>query len=57
MKKLYLIAGMCLTFLSTQAQTPTSTIQKYGNYLTTWMDEEDIEMRSPKCVKARKVAE
>ena len=45
MKKLYLIAGMCLTFLSTQAQTPTSTIQKYGNYLTTWMDEEDIEMR------------
>lgn len=45
MKKLFLMAEMCLAFISTYAQTPTSTILQYGNYLTTWMDEEDIEMR------------
>lgn len=45
MKRIYLLAGMCLTFLSTYAQAPTTTIQKYGSYLSTWMDEDDIEMR------------
>ena len=45
MKRIYLLAGMCLTVLSTYAPAPTTTIQKYGSYLSTWMDEDDIEMR------------
>lgn len=45
MKKYTLLIGMLFTILTVQAQTAVSTIQQYGGYLKTWMDEDDIEMR------------
>ena len=45
MKKCILLYGMLFFAFVSHAQTGVSTIQKYGGYLKTWMDEDNIEMR------------
>lgn len=45
MKRFSFIAGMLLSILAAHAQTPTNTIKNYGNYLSNWMEQDDIEMR------------
>lgn len=45
MKKCILLYGMLFFAFVSHAQTGVSAIQKYGGYLKTWMDEDNIEMR------------
>lgn len=45
MKKCILLYGMLFFAFVSHAQTGVSTIQKYGGYLKTWRDEDNIEMR------------
>ena len=45
MKKCILLYGILFFAFVSHAQTGVSAIQKYGGYLKTWMDEDNIEMR------------
>lgn len=45
MKKCILLCGMLFLAAVVSHAQGVSTIQKYGGYLKTWMDEDNIEMR------------